>query len=664
MSDTYFLRAVYFPLHGNAVTRFILPCSETSPISSGIKQALLESGLPYTPPLACFKLEDFPRDPIPSLGQRLSDDLANILERRIEPEDRVVNVWPTGIDKTLSVKLDLVIMPEQVVTTRAAIAALPTDLRVRYAGAIARQNLTTTVGTLPSPSACSSDPKKLFEHAGTLAGRPFGRCGPPSSLFDSHLAGLADDLRDLTQAVPVPSSSKVAWALKFFKVALAFHGSEKVMEKLMQPLLDELFEEGKWQDSIQGGRPEAHGPGWIYQLKTQKGLGGDPEAQSIADWEKLLSDKKTMYGKNGDRSRLPTILISHAGPQLDIAVVVYVQHVLVDHLFSISLRDGINVDEQVLTLARLATCLANTCAYLSRHYNDLREATASVSPLITSALHLPVPASATPPHSLLSDSLGLKFLYKLSRITGEPLNPNSETDQGANTRYAVFVALGGGIGGIPQEEVVVKFAKHYNTEGHTKLAALGLAPKLYYYGAVRGGLLMIVMEKVVGMTAFRWLSLNNATYLPLSVYTDVETAIKALHSVDLVFGDLRLPNIMMQVGERDGNGNGGKGQGHSDADTGPRSSRGSADTSSRGTAAESSSNNARERDDKPADSDIGGTNFRALLIDFDWAAQDGVGRYPATISMSEEWAPGVDPHGLMHKAHDLYRLDLLRQTCN
>jgi hypothetical protein len=79
--------------------------------------------------------------------------------------------------------------------------------------------------------------------------------------------------------------------------------------------------------------------------------------------------------------------------------------------------------------------------------------------------------------------------------------------------------------------------------------------------------------------------------------------------------------------------------------------------------AEGSSNNARERDGEPADSGSAGPNFLALLIDFDWPAKDGVGRYPATISTSEEVAPAVGPYGLMHKVNDLYCLDLLRQKC-
>ncbi|KAF8191638.1 hypothetical protein K438DRAFT_2018362 [Mycena galopus ATCC 62051] len=662
-------RAVYIPLQGEqGVKLFVLEYGARRIVSSNIVRTFRSLALHLTPPLAYFKLEKFPRDPIPTLGQRLSDALAEIIVNRIGPLTRMGEIWPTGCDTDPEgpETVQLLVIPEEVVTRHTAIASLPAELLPRYAGAAARKTLRMAVGTLPRPSACAADPKQLFEHSGTLAGRPFGRCGPPTSIFDNHLAGLADALRDLTQAVPAPSSSKVAWALKFFILGIGFHENETEMEQMVWSLIDELLREGKWQQNIDGGAPWAHGPGWIYELKKQKGPEGDPEAQSIADYEKLLADETTMYGKIRDRSRLPTILISQAGPQLDIAVVIYAQVILVDQLFSINLRDGIDVDEQVLTLARLATCLTNTGAELRDYYNGLRQATAPVSPLVASALHLPAPASATPPHSLLSDDLGLKFLYKLSRITGEALNFDDETDRHENNRHAVFVALGGGIRGIPLgEEVVVKFTKRYNMIAHTKLAALGLAPKLYYHAAIRGGLLMTVMEKVAGTTAFRWRSLNADTRLPSSIYTDVDTAIRELHSHDLVFGDLRLPNIMVRVGERDGNGNdnGGKAQSYGGADASPQSDRGSARAGSRREAAEGS-NNASERDGEPAKSDGGDLNFRALLIDFDWAAQDGVGRYPATISMSAGWAPGVSSYGLMYKAHDLYLLHMLRQQCN
>ncbi|KAJ7135412.1 hypothetical protein C8R43DRAFT_1020931 [Mycena crocata] len=644
------VRAVYFPLQGEEVTRLALEYSPQSPIVASVKQALSARGLRFAEPLAYFKLEGFLRDPQSSIGQRISANFSDLVENtRIEEDDLVSSIWPNGPDLTTPAKIDLLIVSEQVVTKRAAIAHLPTGLRPRHAGAFARQNLATTVETLPTPSTCSSNPKQLYEHAGTLAGRPFGRCGPPTCLFDSHLAGLADALRDLGSAVPLPSPSKITWGLSFFKVAVGFHSNEAEMEKVLRPLLDELFADGTWQQSIDGGRREAHGPGWIYELKKQKGLGGDPEAQAVADCEKLLCDKTTSHGKMRDRSRLPTILVSQAGPQLDIAVAICAEVVLVDQLFSINLRDGINVDEQILTLARLATCLSNTSTDLGRYYNNL--SLAPVSPTIASGLHLPAPVSASAPHSLISDALGLSFLYKLSRVTGKPVNVDDEIDRNANARHTVFVALGRGNAGIPSEEVIVKFTKQYNEIAHTMLHALGLAPRLYHHAAIRGGLYMTVMEKVVGVTAFRWQSTNNATHLPSSVLTDVDTAIKTLHSADLVFGDLRLPNIMIRGGEQDSNGDGGQDDGGSEwcsADAG------------RTCEAAAEGSNIGEHDEKLTDNNSGG----ALLIDFDWTGQDGVARYPITISTLDEWAPDVKPYGLMSKAHDLYCLNYLRQKCN
>ncbi|KAJ7291104.1 hypothetical protein C8J57DRAFT_1491611 [Mycena rebaudengoi] len=575
------------------------PCKATKmydDLFDGILEDLDSQSFPYKKPLAYFK-----------------------------------GIWPNGPDMTIPKKLDMLVMSEESVAIRAAIASLPTDLCTRRRGAIARQTLTRTLGTLPTPSTCSSDPKQLFEHAGTLAGRPFGRCGPPTPIFDSHLAGLTDALRNLTQAVPVPSPSKVAWGLRFFTVAIGFHNNEAGMERIMWPLINELFGDvEECQESIDGSL-KARGPGWIYEFKMQKGLGGDPEAQSIADYEKLLADKTTMVHPllHFSVHLLIRPIPYQAGPQLNIAVVVYAQAVLVDQLFSINLRDGIDVDEQVLALARLGTCLTNTWADLSQYYNGLLQATAPVSPLryicstspCSNLCHpFPFPSLRRPQ---------LEVSLQAFCITGAPLNPDDETDQRMNTRHAVFVAWVEELGGIPTEEVVVKFTKRYNTTAHTKLAALGLAPQLYYHAAVRGGLLMT-----------------------------------ALHSAGLVFGDLRLPNIMIRVGERDDNGGSSKAQGHGYADASPRSDRGSMDTGSRGAASKSSSSNTKEHDGKPADSDSGGINVHALLIDFDWAAEDGVGRYPATISTSDEWAPTVVPFGLMHKAHDLYCLDLLRQKCN
>jgi serine/threonine protein kinase len=118
---------------------------------------------------------------------------------------------------------------------------------------------------------------------------------------------------------------------------------------------------------------------------------------------------------------------------------------------------------------------------------------------------------------------------------------------------------------------------------------------------------MVVMENVQGIMASLWFQKipHLGTTLRLSVFKDVKRAIEALHSKNLVFGDLRLQNIMVC-----------------------------------------------ERNDHEA---------HAVLVDFDWAGTAGEGRYPATISKFHEWAPTVEAYGLMEKGHDVHRLKAMQR---
>ncbi|KAJ7850504.1 hypothetical protein B0H14DRAFT_2355645, partial [Mycena olivaceomarginata] len=146
--------------------------------------------------------------------------------------------------------------------------------------------------------------------------------------------------------------------------------------------------------------------------------------------------------------------------------------------------------------------------------------------------------------------------------------------------------------------LIVKFARRYNVGAHQILAEMNLAPKLYHHCSVRGGLVMVVMERVEGMMASHWAYHHQET--PLPHFADVRRAIEVLHHRNIVFGDLRLPNIMVcQHGEGEA---------------------------------------------------------RAVLVDFDWAAIAGRGRYPATLSDLNVWAPTVAPYGVMEMEHDIHML--------
>jgi len=149
----------------------------------------------------------------------------------------------------------------------------------------------------------------------------------------------------------------------------------------------------------------------------------------------------------------------------------------------------------------------------------------------------------------------------------------------------------------PDTLVVVKFVQQYNADVHHLLAAQDLAPKLRYCGIddnMRyGDWFMIVMDYSN--------LLPSSTLLTVEQYNHVERAVKILHEKDTVFGDLRLPNIL-----------------------------------------------------------VGGDS--AMLIDFDWCGKAGQDRYPPEMNRDESmgWHPDVGPGCRMYPDHDMHMLKKLK----
>jgi len=155
-----------------------------------------------------------------------------------------------------------------------------------------------------------------------------------------------------------------------------------------------------------------------------------------------------------------------------------------------------------------------------------------------------------------------------------------------NTTFLVRVKSSG-------QKLVIKFVDRYGVDAHQLLADVGMAPRLLYcglldgridvrdaespaQGRINGGGLyvgptrMIVMEYIEGTTAAEPASWPN------NAREQVEAVIKKLHAAQLVFGDLRGPNIIFSEG-------------------------------------------------------------KAFLIDFDWAGKVNEARYPRNLSGSVTW---------------------------
>ena len=146
--------------------------------------------------------------------------------------------------------------------------------------------------------------------------------------------------------------------------------------------------------------------------------------------------------------------------------------------------------------------------------------------------------------------------------------------------------------------VTVKFASTYHAQAHRLLAEHGLAPPLHYAGTedagglTYGGRYMVVMDFIDGKPPVDSLSKRQLER--------VKQAIELLHAHDLVFGDLRAPNILIK-------------------------------------------------------------DESVTFVDFDWCGKAGEARYPATLNNDVElgWPMDVGRDSVMLKEHDLSMLEKL-----
>ena len=170
------------------------------------------------------------------------------------------------------------------------------------------------------------------------------------------------------------------------------------------------------------------------------------------------------------------------------------------------------------------------------------------------------------------------------------------------------------------QKLVVKFVERYGVQAHQLLADAGMAPRLLYCGPLDGeinigdeagshaqdtseicGLYvgqirMVIMEYIEGD------AMSEERPVPENARTQIEEAIQRLHDAQLVFGDLRAPNIMV-------------------------------------------------------------SGDKVFFIDFDWAGEEGKVRYPRNLSRRIRWPNAAEELEMkpILKEHDLFMLRQLDQ---
>ncbi|CAA7263657.1 unnamed protein product [Cyclocybe aegerita] len=482
--------------------------------------------------------------------------------------------------------LDIIIADTEVLELRDGLG----DPYDRYKRKI-KKALDKCLNDLPpgySPSEIVKSPKIQAQLLGGKEhlihlGRPGGA---PATIFNPALAGLQKRLDDL-EKVEV-TRQEIERAADYIQETVKFHDDEAQLQRVIQDILDQAIggngDWGRtldWADNIKPDRP------WWYQaflilvleLKNTLGLSGDALLQAVIDYSKVVSREKYMDFRG--LCNFPIVLIGATANRLEISVAVCVGPIYVTKLLTLDLSLGFHASDNIIRLARVFNVLSSCRTDLQDYYNKLDK---SKTPKL-SALY-PSPTLADPSKVLPQ----LTYRQFLTRA-GQPTS--SLVDLG-NTTSALYIATLGDT----DQEVIVKFTARYNKAAHCLLADAQLAPKLHFCERVIGDLFMVVMDRVDGKSV--WQLRQDKEPVPATVWNKVTEAVQILHGNDIVFGDLRHPNILY-IASKD----------------------------------------------------------HVVLVDFDWAGKDGESRYPASLNLANIWSDEVLPNGIMRKSHDLWQLERL-----
>ncbi|KAL5522337.1 hypothetical protein ACEPAF_2194 [Sanghuangporus sanghuang] len=367
------------------------------------------------------------------------------------------------------------------------------------------------------------------------------------------------------------------------------------MEGELKQIINALIgEDATWQEYLRDKRAKPDAV-WgqiiraILELKNVDGLGGNPILQATLDYAKILFQARDQEHRTCVVwSNWPIILICIAGSRLEISTAVFTDGIYSDKLLSEDFYIDAWQSETVLRVGRIFKALSLAIEELPEYYEPFSEglemeatiAHVYPNPLPCEGYHIPQ----------------LTYIGKLSHMGGL-LDEKDNVAVRLERPYALYRARMIQDGSDDEVDVVVKFTVRYHEQAHRILEQNELAPRLHFCIPLVGDMYMVIMDYIE----------DTPLYLakpedPEKVLSDVETAIDLLHAQNLVFGDLRVQNIVL----------------------------------------------------KP--------KGKAMLIDFDWVGKHNVDRYPASWNKDAgKWSPSVDRRVLMDKAHDTFMLDKLRR---
>ncbi|KAF5387266.1 hypothetical protein D9757_006875 [Collybiopsis confluens] len=467
--------------------------------------------------------------------------------------------------------------------------------------------------------------------------RPPELIPPPISIYDPIFATFRREIATPTETL-VFSQDELESASKFIDASLRLYPNEPSRKKALEllPILGGRYWETK-EISVNDSTVKPDGGSLVRsridsksgpiacsslaELKNGGGDGGcDPVDQLQCGYIKIVSSEQ--YQAIRLVSCCPALLIGLSGHTLTVSGGVFADRFFFECLALMHIGPQApitppspmggrsDMELGIREVAKLLRTLSNSLNELELHYTSLTSPS-SLPPLDRS----PIPSASnrsmhgtgimsSPAAPVPFDSLDpSRFVcWKSFIVRGEQYQLEYKqrlTDYMEKTVFRAVMTTGTD---GKQVDVVVKFAYRYGELGHHLLAKAGLAPHLYHCAFEESlGMWAVVMDYARGRVCNGKLVEGESESL--------KHAIELLHAQDLVFGDLRGPNVIIIEPKK-----------------------------------------------------------KVCLVDFEWCGQcidtlDGDRviprvRYPTNISMIPEigWAEGVGRDSVIEKGHDIHRL--------
>ncbi|QRV96607.1 kinase domain protein [Ceratobasidium sp. AG-Ba] len=531
-----------------------------------------------------FKLDV---QPVELGNTRLPEDAANLLVNQ-----PISKYWPEDLVNDGSI---------HILVKRSSQDALPSsspqvdtiEEKLRELS-LKQKERQTTINNGPTPSAVSKPSafyqKQRHDKTAINNGRPRERQGQPLEIYHPAFHDFKTHIRSTSDPSPDDLQTMEFLLSESQDIYLNDGQRASAIGDYLEVLLGRQISVHRTNGCVSDGvirTPPCVGANarraylLIMEVRNEVGTcDSDPSIQGAESYARYWSDGTLDTVRK--TSCCPSFILAIAGPWMCILGAVYLDKIVVHPL-----TDMMWMGRQVHEIDRLCQLTRTFCALrdgiknLAQYYEDLPKQ------------YEEVPGRFFPYNNRFHRPDGADVLFDYYEVLAEsPVRPIFR----ARTR------------GTPEQLIVVKFVHDYNSTAHHLLAEKGLAPKLLYdsFNLLDCGFRMVVMESIDAPNLFTYLKNNPTDHLASdmqAIQADLSSALSLLHSENMVFGDLRKPNVLVVQKEQG----------------------------------------------------VGG-----MLVDFDWCSTHGEGRYPLSLNSTVNvWADGVTRGGIMHKKHDEYMFTML-----